>query len=175
MRKALTVIGALGLMTGLAVPAHAADTTTTFTLAAGSLSISAPGTSTLGAGAVGSAATAALGAVTVTDARGALTAAWTATAQSTDFTTGGGTAPETIAASNVSYWSGVVTPTGVAVPVPGQPLALNAVAIDTAKTAASLTAGTGNNTATWTPTLIVNVPAAAVAGTYTGTITHSMA
>jgi hypothetical protein len=29
--------------------------------------------------------------------------------------------------------------------------------------------------ATWNPTLIVDIPAGAVAGTYTGTITHSVA
>ena len=36
------------------------------------------------------------------------------------------------------------------------------------------TAGVGNNTATWDPTLAVAVPAAAVGGAYTGTLTHSV-
>jgi len=42
-------------------------------------------------------------------------------------------------------------------------------------TAYSGTALVGANTATWNPTLVVNIPAAAVAGTYTGTVTHSVA
>jgi hypothetical protein len=29
--------------------------------------------------------------------------------------------------------------------------------------------------AAWNPTIVVNIPAAAVAGTYSGTITHSVA
>jgi hypothetical protein len=33
----------------------------------------------------------------------------------------------------------------------------------------------GNNTTTWNPTLIVTIPSTAVAGTYTGTVTHSVA
>ena len=42
-------------------------------------------------------------------------------------------------------------------------------------TAMSLTGGAGSNSASWNPTLVVNVPAAAVAGTYSGTVTHSVA
>jgi hypothetical protein len=59
--------------------------------------------------------------------------------------------------------------------VPGQLLAANAVAIDTLTTAMSLTAGAGSNAASWNPTLIVAIPAGAVAGLYTGTVTHSVA
>jgi hypothetical protein len=39
----------------------------------------------------------------------------------------------------------------------------------------SLTAGVGNNSAAWNPTLVVTAPAAAVTGLYTGTVTHSVA
>ncbi|WJK42161.1 hypothetical protein O7608_07170 [Solwaraspora sp. WMMA2056] len=42
-------------------------------------------------------------------------------------------------------------------------------------TAFSHDGGTGNNSATWNPTLDVNVPLANIAGTYTGTVTHSVA
>jgi hypothetical protein len=47
--------------------------------------------------------------------------------------------------------------------------------LNVSRTAFTLTAGTGNNTATWNPTLVVALPAAAVVGTYTGTVTHSVA
>jgi hypothetical protein len=32
----------------------------------------------------------------------------------------------------------------------------------------------GNNVASWTPTITVKIPAGVLAGTYTGTITHSV-
>jgi hypothetical protein len=45
-------------------------------------------------------------------------------------------------------------------------------AAQTAFTGGSLV---GNNSASWNPTLIVTIPAAAVVGTYTGTVTHTVA
>ena len=159
------------------LPARAADTTTTFALAAGALSISAPASSNLGTGSTGAGTLSSqLGAVTVTDARGALLGTWTATVSSTDFTTGGATADETIAKGQVTYWSGAATATsGTAVFTPGQATSANAQALSVARTAFSATAIVGNNSASWNPTLTVNVPATAVTGTYTGTITHSVA
>ena len=50
----------------------------------------------------------------------------------------------------------------------------NAQTLDTPRTAFSHT-GTGSNSATFAPTMIFAVPAPAVAGTYTGTVTHSLA
>ncbi|MFJ9847708.1 hypothetical protein ACIRYZ_46305 [Kitasatospora sp. NPDC101155] len=58
----------------------------------------------LGSGLPGNSVSGQLGNVTVTDTRALLTAAWTASAISTSFTTGIGTAAETIPASSVSYW-----------------------------------------------------------------------
>ncbi len=180
MRKTLLVATAsLGLLGGLALPATAAttgDTTTTFSLTAGGLNLSAPASAALGAGAIGANVSAPLGSVTVSDARGALVAAWTATAVATNFTTGGATAAETVDKTLVDYWSGLSTAsTGTAVATPGQILAANAVAMNAGKTAYSLTAGVGNNSTTWAPTLVVKVPSTAVAGSYSGTITHSVA
>jgi hypothetical protein len=178
MRKTLIVASTaliLGALAGFGSPASAADTTTTFTITGGGLSLTAPATGSLTGGTLGGTATGQLGTVTVTDARAALGGSWAVTAQSTSFTTGGKTAAETIAATNVSYWSGLATTTGVATFLPGQVAALNAVAIDTAKTAYSASATAGNNSAAWNPTVVVTVPVQAVAGTYTGTITHSLA
>jgi hypothetical protein len=42
------------------------------------------------------------------------------------------------------------------------------------RTAFSLTAGSSVNSASWNPTLSLKAPAAALAGTYTATITHSV-
>jgi hypothetical protein len=91
------------------------------------------------------------------------------------FTTGGATAPETIAATAIFYWSGAATSTtGAGTFVPGQANAGARVALDSSHTAFSKTTGAGNNTAAWIPTIEVDVPAGAVGGVYTGTINHSV-
>ena len=175
-KKRIVLVGAVFGLLAFALPARAADTTTTFTLAAGALSISAPASSGLGSGSGGGTLSAQLGTVTVTDSRGALLGTWTASVSSTDFTTGGATANETVAKGQVTYWSGAATASsGTAVFTPGQAEAANAQALSVARTAFSATAIIGNNSASWNPTVTVNVPAAAVAGTYAGTITHSVA
>ena len=172
---------ALGIvvLAGLATPAQAADTTATFTLTAGGgLEISAPASKALGSAATGASALTPvqLGNVVVTDSRGALLGSWTASVTSTDFTTGEATAAETIGKANATYWSGAsISPTGTAVRVPGQALEANKVTLDVSRTAFSATGVVGNGTTTWNPTVGMTIPAAAVAGSYTGTITHSVA
>ena len=175
--KAGVFAGSIGLaIASLAGVARAADTTTTFTLTGGSLSISAPTSASLGSVATGSATTSAqLGNVSVNDPRGALLGSWTATVSSTDFKTGGQTTNETITKSNADYWSGAGTTTGTGVFTPGQLLAANKQALSTSRTAFSATGIVGNDTASWNPTVVINVPSAAVAGDYTGTVTHSVA
>jgi hypothetical protein len=178
LHTAVRLLAATAVATAiLALPARADDTTTTFTLSAGPLAISVPASANLGSRATGTASLSAqLGTVTVTDTRGALGEDWTATVSSTDFTTGGATADETIANDDVSYWSGAATAvTGTAVRVPGQPLAANAQSLSTSRTAFSATATVGNNTTSWNPTLVVTLPSDAVAETYSGTVTHSVA
>lgn len=171
-----TALAATGLLTALAGPASAAgDTVTTFTItgAANGLSVSSPGTaSAIGTAAAGaSSLSGSLGAITVTDTRAALTATWTAKVSATDFTTGGGSANETVQKSAITYSSGVGTAqlgqVGAMVP------SLNVSLAGTGGTAATW-AGVGNNTVTWTPTLTFSLLASQVAGTYTGTITHSV-
>lgn len=180
--KLTTIALSTGLvLAGFAGAAQAAttgDTTTTFTLTGGALSITAPASKALGSVATGSATTASaqLGSVAVGDARGALLGSWTTSVSSTDYTTGGATANETIAKANADYWSGAATATtGVGTFTPGQLLAANKVTLGSSRTAFSASVVVGNNTATWNPTVNVNIPAASVAGDYTGTITHSIA
>ena len=80
---------------------------------AGSLSITAPASADLGASAPGGSVGDNLGDVQVTDNRG-FGAGWTATVSSTDFTTGGGTATETIPASDGTYAISGLTTAGSA-------------------------------------------------------------
>jgi hypothetical protein len=165
----------------LAAPAQAVSgtTTTTFVVTGGSLAITVPASVALGSAAPGGTITAQTGTVQVTDNRALLAAAWTATVSTTSFTTGGATTPETVPAADVSYWSGPSTastlPSATGTFTPGQANAAAAVALGTSQTAFTLASGVGDNSLSWNPTLIVTLPAAAVAGTYTGTITHSVA
>jgi hypothetical protein len=142
---------------------------------AGFLSISAPSSAALPAAAPGATASAALGTVTVTDNRALGSASWTATVTGTAFTTGTGTPQQTIPLAQVTYWSGPATATsGSGTFTPGEPAAANAVNLAVPRVAFSLAGGSGVNSASWNPTLSVQVPAAAVAGTYTATITESV-
>jgi len=151
-------------------------TDTTFIVPSGPLLITAPVSAALGAAAPSGSVAATLGTVTVTDARALLASSWDATVSSTDFMTGDATAAETIANTDVNYWSGSSTATsGSATFVPGQPTSVNQVSLSTSPTAFSLTDGVGDNSVSWDPTIIVLVPASGVAGDYTGTVTHSVA
>jgi hypothetical protein len=144
-------------------------TTVTFTVTSGALTMTAPASVNLGSGAPGTTISGAVGAVTVTDDRALLSAAWTAVASSTNWTTGAGTSAETIPATDVGYAPGSITTTGT-ITATGAPITLS----NTAATVVTGTAGIGNNTATWNPTLAVAVPPAAVGGVYTGTLTQSV-
>ena len=179
--KLATIALATGLAAaGFAGPAHAADsgsTTATFTITGGALDITVPastvalGTGTIKTGTLTASAT--LGPVSVTDSRGALLGNWTTGVSSTSFVTGTSTANETVAASGIAYSSGVSTAmTGSGVFTPG---VLTTLAPTAPRGTAAAYAGEGNNSATWNPTLIFTLGAQQVAGTYTGTVTHSVA
>lgn len=145
------------------------STTVTFAITTGALSLTAPASVDLGSGAPGDTISGDLGLVTVTDNRALLTAAWTATAASTNFTTGGGTTNETIPATDVTYDPGTVDHVGT-ITTTGTLITMS----NSAQTVVTGTAGVGNNTASWTPLISVAVPSAAVGGAYTGTITQSV-
>ena len=154
------------------------DTTVTFVVSAGTLDIVAPASAALSAGAPGVDITGAIGPVTVADNRASADASWAATVTSSDFTTGGGTASETILATEVDYWSGPSTATtGTGTFTPGQATIAAAAPLNNVTPRAALThvGGTGNNTAVWNPKLIVHTPLDSQLGTYSGTVTHSVA
>jgi hypothetical protein len=145
------------------------DTTVTFAVTSGLLTMTAPTTANLGSGAPGTTIAGALGTTVVTDNRALLTAAWTATASSTHYTTGTATPAETIPATDVSYTPGAITTTGT-ITATGFAITLSG----TPQTVVTGTAGVGDNSASWDPALSVAVPAAAVTGTYSGTLTQSV-
>jgi hypothetical protein len=145
------------------------STTVTFAITSGALTMTVPGAANLGSTAPGVDISAQLGAVSVQDNRALLTAAWTVTAADSAFTTGTATPAETIPASALSYspgsitTSGTITATGTNITMSGTPA-----------TVVAGSSGVGNNSAAWNPTITVDVPASAVFGTYTGTVTHSV-
>jgi hypothetical protein len=161
-----SIVAALAAATAL--PAGA-DTTATFTLTAGGLSISAPtGSVSLGSQPVSnnsSTMTGSLGAVTVSDARGGATS-WTASVISTAFTPPAGPADP---AANVSYSAGAITASSTVVAT--AVAAPNLTGVSTVMTGAS----TGVSSATWNPTISIIVPANFAPGVYSATITHSVA
>jgi hypothetical protein len=172
--------GALGVLAPSADAALTGDTTVTFTLTGGNLSISVPASANLSSStATGTPSlSGALGATNVTDGRGNLVASWTVTVTSTNFTTGGATADETVPKANVSYSSGAATAsTGTGVFTPGVVASLSGTL--PATQIGGAWAGVSNNSATWNPTIGVTLlnanSTAAVSGTYTGTITQSVA
>ncbi|MEV0233844.1 hypothetical protein [Nonomuraea sp. NPDC050786] len=189
-RLGIPLTGAAALVAAMAVvlPAQAGtcpasttcSTTVNFTVTApGGLTINVPNSPvSIGSGTPGNQISGPLGTIMVSDQRATLTATWVASvvAATGGFTTGGGTAAETIPNTAVLYWSGAATgTTGTGTFVPGQANAGAAQSLDVSRTAFSKTTGSGDNSASWNPTIVINVPAQAVAGTYTGTVNHSVA
>lgn len=172
MRPVLPVAVAALVGVGMAGSARAGATPTTFTLLAGELTISAPaGPQVLGlTKRGGGTASLSLDQVTVTDARGALAASWVAQVSATSFTTGGATPDETVPAGSIRYSSGAGRAArgqvGAMVPSVGVDLSLP-------RTAASW-GGVGDDTVTWMPRLTFALRDTQLAGTYRGTVTHSV-
>ena len=170
--RSLLVIAAAGLLSlGIALPASADTTTASVTVTGGTLTISAPAA----AGSLGSIANSVsggtisgtLGQVQVNDARSAAAGSgWVASVISTAFTPSAG---PTIAASFVSYTAGTITKVGTATYTANNPGNLTGVSA-----AVTATGVTGDNSATWTPTINVAVPGGTVATTYSAIITHSV-
>jgi hypothetical protein len=173
LRVATATVAALALLVlGVAQPASADVTAATVTVTGGSLSISAP----VNAGNLGTRANTVvagtisgpLGQVQVLDARSPIAGSgWVASVISSAFTPPTGAA---IAASAVGYTAGPITKVGTAVYTANDPGNLTGVS-----PAVTATAITGDNSATWTPTISVLVPGGMAAGVYSATITHSVA
>lgn len=173
VRAALAATVAAVLTLGLAAPASAlpGDTAATITLQAGALSITVPTSAgNLGTrpnSVVGGVISGPLGEVQVNDARSAVAgSSWTASVISTAFTPPAGPA---IAASAVSYTVGPIVQFGTATYTANNPPNLTGVS-----PALSATGITGDNSATWNPTINVAVPGGMAAAVYTAVVTHSV-
>jgi hypothetical protein len=168
MRK-LLLLASVGAAFAVAVGPAVADTPATFDITTGGISLSAPTasvllgsrTATVGAGA---AISGPLGVVSVTDTRGGTTG-WTASVIATAFS-----GPVAVPALNISYLAGTITGAGPATFTATAGLNLTGVV---PVVAASLV--TGANSASWNPTVTVLTPSGLPVGTYSTTITHSVA
>jgi hypothetical protein len=170
--RSLIVAAAAALLSlGIALPASADTTTASVTVTGGTLTISAPAA----AGSLGSIANSvsggtingSLGQVQVNDARSAAAGSgWVASVISTAFTPSAG---PTIAASQVSYSAGTIVKTGTATYTANDPTNLTGVSA-----AVTATGITGDNSATWNPTIHVAVAGGTIATTYSAIITHSV-
>jgi hypothetical protein len=157
---------------GTAAPASADVTTATVAVTGGALALTAPTAAgslgsrlnTVGGGTISGS----LGQVQVNDARSAAAgSAWVATAISTAFTPSAG---PTIGAALVGYTAGPIVKVGTATYTANDPG--NLTGVSAVVTASGIT---GDNSATWSPTINVAVPGGMAAGTYSATITHSVA
>jgi len=169
---ASTAAGLLAVSVPLTASADTTGASTAaITISGGVLSITAPAD----AGSLGTRANSvgggtisgALGVVQVSDARSAAAGSgWVASVISTAFTPPSGPA---IAASAVAYAAGTITKVGTATFTANDPSNLTGVA-----PAVTATGITGDNSATWNPTITVTVPGGMAAGVYSATITHSV-
>jgi hypothetical protein len=173
--QGLAAATAVGLLIAVAAtPAAAApgETTATVTVQGGVLAISVPADAgnlgdprpnTVGAGTIAGP----LGQVQVNDARTAAAGSgWVASVISTAFTPPSGPA---IPAAAVSYNAGTITKVGTAVYTANNPPNLTGVA-----PAVTATGITGDNSATWNPTITVTVPGGMAANVYSAVVTHSV-
>jgi len=170
-RHLFVVLLAAALTVGFAAPASADTTDAKVTLTGGALQISVP----LDAGNLGTRVNTVqggtisgpLGVVQVNDARSAAAGSgWVMSVISTAFTPFAG---PTIPASAVGYTAGSVTKVGTATYTANNPVNMTGVVA-----AVTATGITGDNSATWNPTINVLVPGGMAAGVYTATITHSV-
>ncbi|MFF3687870.1 hypothetical protein [Streptomyces sp. NPDC002187] len=174
MRKRVVIspliAGAAVTVLACPVPASAADTPVTVQVSSGTLDIAVPsGPVNLGTVIVSSSPQTVsnqLGNITVTDGRGGNTG-WTVTANAVDFT-----GPQNISVSapgSSSYTAPNASVTGTATVTPSNLSALYPPAPVQVATDVS-----GINSATWNPTISLTLPANALAGSYSSTITHSV-
>jgi hypothetical protein len=147
----------------MALPASAATsgtTPTTVTVTAGVLAITVPTGAALSTGVPGADSTVALTATQVTDQRAGILG-WSATVSLPALT--GTPSTRTIPTTGATYLAGAATLTGTPTDLSTTP-----------QVSQTATATNGNNSASWTATLTVPIPAQVLADTYSGTLTQSV-
>lgn len=179
MRKALLLLSALAIVGvgGVFTATPTSAEGVTFELTGGSLAVAEPSTATITggtvAGTVGTSLTGALGSTVVTDTRGGTTGWFSKVTGTTAFTNGTTVIPVT----SIKVWvPGAVSTTGVVVATAGTFLtqATGLALTTSAQTLVTATAVIGNNTATFTPSIAVAIPADATVGTYSGAVTQTV-
>lgn len=186
IRTIAVATGAFGLAGGLAAggaPSASAGTDAYFQITGAGLSISEPsatGGVNLGSVSAGSLAVQGnLGDVTVTDNRALSVdlAVWTATVSSTEFVRdGAGATPpasEKVAKANIAYAAGAPSIEEGGVFLPGTVASMDLA--PELRIAGTFAGVGGINTVTWNPTVTFTLLNSQIAGTYRGTITHSVA
>ncbi len=174
MRARLPISLLVAVIAAVAVGAHpaAAQTPASITIEGGALLMTVPAN----AGSLGTRANTVsggtisgpLGQVQVNDARSAVAGSgWVVSVISSAFTPPAGPA---IAASAVGYTVGTIVKVGTATYTANDPANLTGQS-----PAVTATGITGDNSATWNPTIHVAVPGGMAAGVYSATITHSVA
>ena len=172
-RAALALAGSAALIGVTAIPSFAATNSTPVSVAVegGVLAISVPVTTALTTAAPGATSTTTLASTAVDDTR-AGTVGWEATVTLPILT---GTKPtgaaETITTADATYTAGTATPSGE-VTVTAATVITD---LTTAKPSQTATAVHGNNTASWAASLAVPIPDRALADTFSGTLTQSVA
>ena len=161
-RSALVLTAAAILVGATAVPAFADDVTVA--VDAGDLAITEPAALIMAGVAPGATATGTLGLTTVTDET-ASEAGWVASVELAALTSADG---DVIPAAGVTYTPAAATTTGTTA-------VAESVATElAAPTAVQTATSSGNNTASWTAVITVDVPDTALAGDYTGTLVTSV-
>lgn len=140
----------------------------TIPVVTGLLSITVPASATLSPAAPGAIAKGSLGNITVTDNRALANAGWTATVAASGFIAG--PAPAIPAADAVYGINGFVFTTSNATFTSTPVTRLSA----TAQVVVTAARASGTNSATWNPAITVSVPASAVGGVYTASLSSSV-
>ena len=180
MRKALivaTAAASFAALAAVAAPVSAADNATFTITGANTVTVTPPsGVVDLGSTKAGSLSFAnrPLGTVTVSDERAKLLPEWTVTVTSTDFVLSGGDptkAEQVVPATAIAYDPGTATPTG---PGTGTYTATPAATLGAPAVVGAYVGVSGSRTVSWNPQVSFTLLANQVAGTYSGTITHSV-
>jgi hypothetical protein len=166
------VLVAAGAAPALAADSGPAQTSATFALSGGDLTLTAMQSATLSSSASGDTdIIGKLGAVSVSDLRGG-TQAWAVSAASTDFV---GTGARPTHSQGITYRAGMPSVTGnVNFPEDSVTARDSPLASTGPSTVVDPNSVYGNNTATWNPKIVVRMPANALADNYSATITTSI-
>jgi hypothetical protein len=174
-RATLALSGAAALTLFAVVPANAVDSTDTVTVAvaAGVLTITTgDAVSPTGVINPGSTQVASIAAIDIDDARAA-TGEWVATASATAFANANTVLADSMADAVITYTAEGFVALDADAAATGTVAAAPFALLPTATNISTATFS-GNNTAAWDADLSIDLPAGALAGTYTTVVTHSV-